>query len=459
MARPPLDYQSQIYSDDQRATYAYQGMLRGSIPVTIKEQLYPSLATANSAIQESMRLCALSHSAVSKIYDCYLDREEDGRYKAVTVLEALTGGIEGLEWKEWNLLALLRTLVAALSTAERQGIALQSISPSALLLTSAGVKLFPSFGWADPAYLSPERLQSQSPYDPFKSDVYSLALTVLSLAWGQDRNRVETVRTDPRVLEGLGRLGQLLGWMLRGVEDRPGFGQLEEYFQSLAPCVEPTAILVEDRQREEADPVIEREKTHIIEPTPVQAAETPAAPKPKQRPNPQASIPKEECKAAKPVTPASRNCPVCFTPFIPNKKHPNSEYCSKTCREKKALRVLSPPAKDQPAPAQCAYCPASLNGAEKRDLSCGHSFHSLDCLFTFMLAKTGNFANDANYFCPKCNKRIKYGKEIEGAFGKSALQRRVEEAKKALLCSKCQEAPMYCELRGKLLCKFCSDVD
>lgn len=470
MAKPPLNYLSQVYSDDQYQIYAYQGLLHSSIPVTIKEQLYPSLSAANSAIQESLRLCALRHSAVSRVHACYMDREADGRYKAVTVLEELIGGIEGRQWSEWELIALLRNLVSALSAAERQGFALELISPRVLFITSTGVKLFPSFGFVDPAYFSPERLQSQGQYNPFISDVYSLGLTVLSLALGQ--NSLEIAQRDPQtVLGGLGTLGQLLGWMLNDLEHRPGFCQMDEYFQTSVVYVEQSADCVaqvaEENKGEETRQV-EREEVYIApstkpnpapstEPNPRVVAEVPVSPKPELRPKAQVSTPADEHKASDPPNP--RQCPVCFSSFFPPKKHPNSQYCSQKCKENKALRDPLPPAPVQTASPQCAYCPASLNESEKRDLSCGHSFHSLDCLFTFMKAKTGNFTSKANYNCPKCNKRIKYGKEIEGAFGKSALQKRIDEAKEDLLCSQCHSAPFAYEHKGNLLCKACSGVD
>ena len=487
MARRRLDYLSSIFTDDYNGISAYQGLLSNSFPVTIKEQLFPSLSAANSAIQEGMRICAISHNAVSKVHDCFLDMCEDGRYKAVTVLEQLISGVEGKEWSEWELISLLRALISALNTAERQGIALETVNPRALFQTSAGVKLFPSFGYMDAAYYSPERKQSQSPYNPFKSDVYSLGLTVLSLALGE--RKLESVERDPRpLLEGLGgTLGQLLGWLLMGVEERPGFAQLEEYFQTNAgyfdkptnsyaaveeqklveeqkSVIEQKTVETAPKEEKEAVPITQIKPVPAEIPAPTQAPASAIQPKPntEAKRKPTKAVPPclvEERKEEKPTPPPQeRQCPVCFSAFIPPKKHPDSLYCSKKCKDNRALRAPSPPSNQSASlsVSKCDYCPAELNTTEKQELSCGHSFHSLDCLFTFLVAKSDNFTNKGNYFCPKCNKRIKYRKEIEEVFGKSALQKRMDAARCALLCSQCQAAPFAYERRGKLLCAACS---
>jgi hypothetical protein len=395
--------------------------------------------------------------------------------------------VEGKEWNEWELISLLRALISALNTAERQGIALETVNPRALFQTSAGVKLFPSFGYMDAAYYSPERKQSQYPYNPFKSDVYSLGLTVLSLALGQGKlEALESVERDPRpVLEGLGgTIGQLLGWLLMGVEERPGFAQLEEYFQTNAgyfdnpanshvievaeeqKAVEEQKVVEVAPREDEEMPITQTAQTQAVSVevrTPTQIPVSTARPKPKAeaKQKSKTTIPcnVEERKEAISAPPQPLKCPVCFGSFYPQKKRPDSIYCSKKCRANKALRDPSPPSSSQSASLpipKCDYCPAELNTTEKQELSCGHSFHNLNCLFTFLVAKSDNFTNQANYFCPKCNKRIKYRKEIEEAFGKFALQKRMEEARCALLCSQCKSAPFAYERRGKLLCAACS---
>jgi serine/threonine protein kinase len=138
----------------------------------------------------------------------------EGRVKTVIVEEMMsrdvTAEIErraGYEeyWSERELLEILEQLVSALAYAQSMGISHRDIKPQNILISPQNVFKLGDFGSSKmnvgsttqtiqgtPLYLSPELRRSLTAvltgsqhvqsYDPFKSDVYSLGMTLLQMA-------------------------------------------------------------------------------------------------------------------------------------------------------------------------------------------------------------------------------------------------------------------------------------
>ena len=279
MSRLPLSRGPILYANSSNRVTIYQGLLSHSLPVVIKEQGFDSLQQANASIQEAMAMSALSHPGILKVYDCAIEQGEAGGFRSVLVVERMERDLgdeiqrrkeQGQPWTDAELIQALRSLVAALSFAQKQGISHRDIKPCNVMLSGSTLKLG-DFGSAtrnldlseiretiqgSPFFLSPElkreyakMLQSGIQaihYDPVRSDVYSLAVTMAEMATLEQPTQLvnlQNLREETyKLVVGLEQYPYLqpyLAWMMEEeVEKRPTFVEIEEYMQSFAQYYE-----------------------------------------------------------------------------------------------------------------------------------------------------------------------------------------------------------------------------
>ena len=264
---------------DTGVTISKGVILPQQLPVAIKTQLSMNVSDANNIIREAVAMSGLQHEGICQIYDCYMESTEWGQFKAIVVVE----GMESDLWEELirrrnfgnfytdeQLMGVLRALVSALSYAEERGVCHRDIKPQNVFLRGAAFKMG-DFGSASkhfdmrylsqsirgsPYFLSPELKRSfvmqgmgnvVAPYDPVRSDVYSLGLTVLCMALLEPPESLSNLEgLEAATSMCLAKLTQypqthtVLARMLQvDPKNRPTFRELDAQFNALAPPVNP----------------------------------------------------------------------------------------------------------------------------------------------------------------------------------------------------------------------------
>jgi serine/threonine protein kinase len=218
MHKHPFTRDTKIYSATSSGVEVFTGTLLGSnLPVAIKETQQATLDDANSAIQEAMTQRGLNHPGICKVYHCFVEQNSDGvTLKTVLLVELMDSDLAkeaerragiGDMWSEGELMACVRTAVAALSYAQQMGVSHRDIKPQNIFITQGNVKIgdfgssHQAFGGGNfmtktlqgsPLFLSPELkakyanilqgLPANDEYDPFRSDMYSFGMTMAHLA-------------------------------------------------------------------------------------------------------------------------------------------------------------------------------------------------------------------------------------------------------------------------------------
>ncbi len=241
-----------------------------NLPVTIKRTYFHKYVEANSAIREAVMLAGLRHEGIVTVYDCYIEQEGQG-FRLSLVTEAVGRSLEaeiaeraeqGNQWTQDELWQLFKALLSALTYAQSKNISHRSITPFTIFLTPKGPKLTQftlSIGnlnlvslrtsiLGDIFYYSPEMKESymdqqsggqEKAYDPIKSDVFALGVTMLYAALLRKPAELSRIfQLENAISDLLKSIGQyptlqwFLQWMLTiDPANRPTFLQISEYIQ------------------------------------------------------------------------------------------------------------------------------------------------------------------------------------------------------------------------------------
>ena len=181
-------------------------------PVVIKKQIYDSLENANLSLREALLQSRLDHSNIVQLYTAEIT-EQGWMYEFTLIVEYVPGGdlfkeiqrrkATNSPWSEQEIMKCLYALVHALEYAQSRGVVHRDIKPQNIFLQEDGQVKIGDFGCSANQmesavqrtllgslyYLSPEMKAKQlelmgmgKPYDPAKSDVFSLAVTITLMA-------------------------------------------------------------------------------------------------------------------------------------------------------------------------------------------------------------------------------------------------------------------------------------
>ena len=292
LARERLEIRQVLYKVGNTAVYrAYSQEL--SRPVALK--LLLCMNTNEVAMREAENQEILEHSNVVRIYR-YVRLPKDERSWVLCLEEELMDSDLSNEikrrnksvkpWKEEEIGKFVVDMVEVLAFAQAMGIAHRDIKPQNVLLTGTTFKLA-DFGWSrrlreedrftslsgTPNYLSPVlheaylMYQKQVLHNPYKSDVFSLGLTVLSMVRLVERPELNSstgiLSAALSSLKCADWLQALLALMLETVESlRPDFIVLADLlracssrgsacthspscsrFQACSSCLRPTQFI------------------------------------------------------------------------------------------------------------------------------------------------------------------------------------------------------------------------
>jgi len=239
------------------------------LKVAVKEYTVTDISLGNQALREALAMSRLSHPSMVQIYDFYLGQSASGQLTINIVMELmdedLSKAIERRRrdqhpWTEAEIWGVLRKLIFALAFAERQNVSHRDLKPPNIFLSGNEVKIgdFGASAYAinphlsmrsiqgSPLYLSPELkaaymrfLMSNErlvAYDPVKSDVYSLGMTILHMALLEQPLALASIQhledKTREVLAGLEQYRGLQPWLASmlavSAEDRLSFVSLEE---------------------------------------------------------------------------------------------------------------------------------------------------------------------------------------------------------------------------------------
>lgn len=454
----------------------YKGLLSASTAVAIKEQVFDSLQKANSTIRAAIAMSTLTNSGVLKVYDCAVEETETG-FRSVLVQEWMETDLEqeirrrkrkGEYWSDVELITVLISLVKALSFAQKQGISHGDIQPCSIFLTNSTFKIgnfrssnriFDSLQaqpslHSPPIYLSPElkrHYQGAAPlsHDSVKSDVYSLAVTLLEMAnleppvrlGDLQQLRVETDQVV-RELKRYPHLQYYLTWMMEEqVEKRPTFEELELYMERFAQYYDDLAAqnAADLSQQTLILRTNEEEKRDPNSPNPEEMA--------KSAPNPPipTPIPKPQCAMCANTLPAK---PLKVPKGLQNAAQYAVSVCSLKC-----LRQIRNMLKSEEE--QCCNCGYIGTFQHPLELKCGHKFHDKDCLFQFIRKNSNDFKRKLTYECPTCTQKINYRKVIQPYVTTEELEQWKIQWKE-VKCCQCQSVEVRYEEENRLYCDKCA---
>jgi len=266
----------QLYSNREQDVRVYRGEVSAlTLPVAVKEQLFASVEASNQAVHEALLQKALSHPNICQLYNVFLSSrgpqivvtcvmEWMGQGNLLSYIEQRRSQTE--PFTESEILSTLTTLTEVFATAQDLNICHRDIKPQNIFRNDAGVLKVGDFGSStqvfradfetsltgSPYFLSPLLKKNflehfgavefpQVRHDPFKSDMYSLGLTVLFLAKlrpCESLTRLQDLGANTRrEIESLPystRLKTLLSLMLAPEEaDRPDFLILRTHLQAM----------------------------------------------------------------------------------------------------------------------------------------------------------------------------------------------------------------------------------
>jgi len=257
-----------IYSarpDSTAPVNVHRGQI-GARSVAVKKQLHESLESVNSALNEALIQAKCSSAGVCEILGVSLAKKDLG-FETTLVLEWISKDLHSeidhrkrtnATWTEEELLKQLGALVETLAAMQSRSICHRDIKPPNLLVTHTGQVKLADFGTSKQClqdnsaetilgtlnYLSPELMRSYKQqmmsaqasvsYDPFKSDVYSLGVTLLHMSLlrlPKVQQESELEELVNHLSDSYFRLKRLLMWMLQSEPSkRPSFLDLQKVF-------------------------------------------------------------------------------------------------------------------------------------------------------------------------------------------------------------------------------------
>lgn len=245
------DYEVQEVLAKARGCKVSRAKKRGTnLEVVLKKQSHESLGEVNAVMREMVNQQRVGDEAVCVIYDCIL-KTSSNRFKTTLVLETFPTDLQrDIEqrrsvrdfYQESFLWTLAKTLIRVLAKAQALNISHRDVKPANVLLGSNGEVKLADFGCSKlvlqpgnmltirgtATYYSPvlkrayaEALASGGAvqsllHDSFKSDVFSLGLTLLSAA------RLH----DPSDLQILSDLPEAINRIVQELPYSPPFKQL-----------------------------------------------------------------------------------------------------------------------------------------------------------------------------------------------------------------------------------------
>lgn len=386
MSRFSLHSGAVLYVNPEAGVRVLSGYLEPEhLPVAIKEQTFASMRAANLAVREAMALSSLSHPAIVRVYDCFLDQNEAGACIVSLVTELMDRDLgqeidirraENRKYSQNDVFETARTLISALSYAESKGICHRDLKPQNIFVSGNRIKLG-DFGASSqsvgriaqrssiqgsPFFLSPELKiayaellnygQAAISVDPLKADVYSLGVTILYMALLvppsglMDIRRLETATSQAiqSIKSEYPDIVDVLEPMLRTKpEDRPSFSDLE------------TVILC-------------RQSTSI-----------PAVPLPGN-------------------SSACRICSSAVSPFAKPRYLSTYEIFSENCCSVRCLEQHCGAWEQN----KCVFCEEYMSVEDGKELECGHKVHTSAC-YNRLLERERNPFRKEILNCPKCH--------------------------------------------------------
>ena len=401
MSRFNLVFGPALYANPQAGVRVLSGFIEPEhLPIAVKEQTFDCLRSANLAVREAMALFSLSHPAIVRVYDCYLDQSDTGACVVCLVTERMdkdlgqeieARGQQGAKYTAPELMNALRKLVSALSYAENKGICHRDLKPQNVFLSGTSLKIgdfgasSKSLGSIDmrksiqgsPFFLSPElkaaymeMLSSGSvvlSVDPVKADVYSLGVSLLYLA----------MLVPPTKLMELDRLEAATKEAIAGIEQE--YPELKLWLEVMLK-VKPE----------------ERPTFHELEVA--------------------LALPSEPQQPVLPQPTSFPNCLICSEPIPSTYEKPRylSSYevfsercCSVGCIER-YCGVW--------ARKKCVHCKEPID-REWKELECGHRVHLQSCWEPLMTKLKNPFRPDV-LNCPKCQIETRYDHQPKSLFAK-----------------------------------------
>jgi serine/threonine protein kinase len=287
----------------------YRGIYAGSLPVLITRETHASLQDANQTLNELFTLISLYHPNICKVHDCFIEDAEGGQIRTVLITELLETSLSReivrrrpkRLWSALELLGALDCLASTLAFAQSKGVAHRDVKPASIYIVGTDSYKFGNFGSAvrlmnegklaktlqgSLLYLSPEMrnkyrelLETQHApnmdYDACKSDVYSLAVTIIEMALLLPPKELNGVLNNPAVVEDvLGKLStyELLVPLLQKMlnmdpTQRPSFedisretkaimSQAESSYQSCYSLPNPDLRQLHPRKVLRAEPIL-----------------------------------------------------------------------------------------------------------------------------------------------------------------------------------------------------------
>ena len=179
-------------------------------PVCIKIIPIARVKDMNAVLQEVILQSTVQHPNICKVFDCFVSGELTN-LRAVIVLEEMEKDLltviqerraEQCFWSEEELWSMFQVLVQTFAFLRTLDISHRDVKPNNILVSATGILKLCDFGTSKRFYVSQaaHTLKGTKPFmspalksalnhdqfevdhDPFKSDVYSLGLTFLSMA-------------------------------------------------------------------------------------------------------------------------------------------------------------------------------------------------------------------------------------------------------------------------------------